>query len=129
MGGKAIGVGTGVPLVVLRVGNACFDSLCADRALRCSFTMREVHYFILLQRVVSYRRKNVSEWYHVADRWRRLQGTVMSASGITSLLDGAGLVICIHGTRAVAARINRGCSLHPAFVSIRFERPAGVTTT
>ena len=44
---------------------------------RGSCTRCEVRYFILLQRAVLHRRKHVSEWYHIADRWRGLQGTVI----------------------------------------------------
>ena len=128
-----------------RAGYACFDSLCADHVLRCfcdgtltcactgscakcatSFSCSE---WSLIAENIGADSPLVSEWYHVAERWRWLQGTVMSASGITSLIDGAGLVICIHGTRAVAARLNRRCSLHAARVSMHFERSAGVMTT
>ena len=74
---------------VRSAGYACFDSICADHALRCYFvaqrrheiasscTRCEVLYFILLQRAVLHRRKHVSEWYHFADQWLGLQGTVI----------------------------------------------------
>jgi hypothetical protein len=44
---------------------------------RGSCTRCEVLYFILLQRAVSHRRKHVSVWYHFADQWIGLQGTVI----------------------------------------------------
>ena len=113
---------------VRSAGYACFDSICADHALSCCF---------------------VAQWRHeIAQFLYKVRSPLLhspAASGLASpktcqrvvslrlsmarASRNRHLVICIHGTRAVAACINRGHSLHAACVSMHFERTAGVVTT